>query len=123
MTGPTSVFGSRPLPTRSAFDALDEFLDKFLIDLFMNDQPRRRRAALAARAERSPNRAFDGVVDIGIVHHDDRVLAAHLEADDLVIAGALLGDDPAGFGRAGKRDQPHVGMADQRRDRRLHHGR
>ena len=86
MTGPTSVFASRPLPTRSFLTFSTSFSTELFVDLFVNDQPRRSRAALPAGAERSPQRAFDGVVDIGVVHHDDRVLAAHLERDDLVVA-------------------------------------
>ena len=41
-------------------------------------------AALAGGAERAPEDAFDGQVEIGVVHDDDGVLAAHLERDALV---------------------------------------
>src|SRR5436190_4251021 len=94
---------------------LDERGAEFFIDLFVNDEPRRRGASLAARSERTPQRTFDGVVDVGIVHHDDGVLSAHFETDDLVVAGALFGDDLAGRGRACERDQPNVFMSDHRR--------
>ena len=40
------------------------------------------------RAERAPERAFDRVVDVGVVHHDDGVLAAHLERADRIALGA-----------------------------------
>ena len=54
----------------------------------MNHNARRSRAALAGRAERAPERAFDGVIDVGIIHDDDRVLAAHFERADRIALGA-----------------------------------
>ena len=104
-------------------DLFDKLFAEFLVDLFVNDEPRRSRAPLSARAECTPQRAFDRVVDIGVVHHDDRVLAAHFEADDLVVAGTLLGDDPPGRGRAGERDQPNILDGRQAPRRRLRRGR
>ncbi len=72
------------------FDLFDELFAEFFVDLFVNDQSRRRRAALPARSECSPQRAFDSVIDVSVVHHDDGVFTAHFEADDLVVAGHIV---------------------------------
>src|SRR3712207_8100631 len=47
------------------------------------------------------------------------VLAAHLERADGVAVGACGGDDAAGLGRAGERDEPDRRVLDDRRARRL----
>ena len=53
-----------------------------------NDRAARRRAALSGRAERAAGDALGGLLEIGVVHHDHRVLPAHLE---LHLAQALRG--------------------------------
>ena len=49
----------------------------------MHDHAARSGAALTGRAEGGPEDAVDGEVEVGVVHHDDRVLAAELEVDVL----------------------------------------
>src|SRR4029079_2125515 len=59
--------------------ALDELRLERLVDLRPDDDAARGGAALARRAERGPEDPVDGEIDVGVVHHDDRVLAAELE--------------------------------------------
>ena len=81
-------------------------------------EPRRRGAALAGREERAVDRAFDGDVEVGVVEHDERVLAAHLELEFLHACDAGGGDALAGRDRSGERDRGDVRMPDQSSRRR-----
>ncbi len=76
----------------------------------VGDQPARSRAALACRAERAPDRSLDHQIKVGVVHHDDRVLAAHLERHSLERLGGYFRDVVADFGRAGKGEDPDLGV-------------
>ncbi len=53
------------------------------------------------------------VLDIGIVEHDERVLAAELDAALLEQAAGLCGDLAADGGRAGEADAVHGRVRDQ----------
>ena len=66
--------------------ALDELRLELVVDLLVRDHAARRGAALAGRAERRPEDPLDREVDVGVVHDDDRVLAAELEVDVLEVA-------------------------------------
>ena len=109
-----STFSSSPLPTRSAFTRADELLEERVVDGPVHEQPRGGRAALAGRAEGAPHRAVDRQVHVGVVHHEDRVLAAHLQVQALERRRAGLRDPPADLGRARVRDDLHVGVLDER---------
>ena len=50
------------------------------------------------------DRAFDRGLQVGVVEHDQRVLAAHLELELAHRAGAGGGDPPPGRDRAGEGD-------------------
>ena len=76
----------------------------------MDDDAARRRAALARRAERRPEDPVEREVEVGVVHDDDRVLAAELEVDVLQPLGGGLEHLDAGLARAGERDDGDVGM-------------
>ena len=64
--------------------------------------------------------AHDGLVQVGVVINDDRVLAAHLGDDplDMVLAGPGVGglavDQQADLARAREGDQVDAGMVHQR---------
>src|SRR6266852_1917591 len=49
------------------------------INALVNRHPAGRRAALPASSKSSPHCAIHRQIQIGIVHHDDDVLAAHLQ--------------------------------------------
>ena len=86
-----------------------------VVDLLVDEDPRRRRAVLA----RVPVAAdLDRLRDrgrVGVVEHDHRRLAAELEMDALEVRLRRAGrDQPAGLDRAGQRDEPDLRMADER---------
>ena len=60
--------------------------------------------------------AFDRLVEVGVVEHDQRRLAAELQQHGLEVPRRGLGDDPADAGRAGEVDPPHRRVRDQRLD-------
>src|SRR6266487_443161 len=59
-------------------DARDEARGELVVDGLVDDHAARGRAALARGAESRPDDAVDGQIEIGVVHDDDRVLAAEL---------------------------------------------
>ena len=102
------------LPTRSKpqlLDGGDEFFLERVVDALVRDDARCGRAALAGRPERGPHDAFDREVEIGVVHDDDRVLAAQLEVHVLECLRPGLEHLHARLARAGERDHADVGMA------------
>src|SRR5262245_64956498 len=54
-----------------SFRPLDQLAGEFLVDLLVHDQARRGGATLSRSAKRSPDGALDGIVDVGVIHHDD----------------------------------------------------
>ena len=52
-------------------------------------------------------------VEVGVVHDDDRVLAAELEVDVLEVVGRVPHHRDAGLARAGERDDGHVRVPDE----------
>ena len=84
--------------------ARDEPLLQLVVDGLVHDHAARRRAALAGGAERRPDDALDGEVEVGVVHDDDPVLAAELEVDVLEAVRGGLRHEHARLARAGERD-------------------
>ena len=88
----------------------------------MDDRDAERGAALARGAEAGEQRALDGEVEVGVVHHHERVLAAELEARALQVAPAELADLRADGARAGEADlvdEPLLERALEPAERRL----
>ena len=80
----------------------------------MQDKTARCGAPLSGRAESTPEHALERQVEVGVVHHDHRVLAAHFERDSLVHPPAGLGNGRAGRSGTGEGDERNVGMLHQR---------
>ena len=76
----------------------------------MDDDAAGRGAALAGGAERRPDDAVDGEIEVGVVHDDDPVLAAELQVDVLEVLGGGLEHRDAGLPRPGQRDHADVRM-------------
>ena len=72
-------------------------------------------AALAGGAEGSPERAFNGEVEVGVVEDDHGVLSAHFQGTGLEVGGGGLSDDAADLGGSGKGDGADAGMGDDGR--------
>ena len=94
----------RRVADRRAAQPLVELADVLVVDRLVDDRGAERRAALAGRAVAAEQRALDREVDVGVVHHDHRVLAAELEARRLQVAAAQLADLRADRARAGEAD-------------------
>ena len=94
---------------------LASFVDEGVGDRLVDDQPLGRHADLALVGEGAEHRGVDRRVEVGVVEHDERRLAAELEQDRLQVLGAQLGDllaDPRGAGEVDALDRR---MGDQRR--------
>ena len=81
------------LPARPEAQLLgrgDELRLELAVDLLVDDHAARRGAALAGGAERRPDDPVGGEVEVGVVHDDDRVLAAELEVDALEVVRAAF---------------------------------
>ena len=111
ITGPRSVSGSQPGADPHRLGPRDEPLLQLVVDALLDDDAARGGAALAGGAERRPDDALDGEVEIGVVEDDDPVLAAELEVDVLEVVGARLRHEHAGLARARERDHGHVRVA------------
>ncbi len=79
-------------------------------DRTLHQQPAAGRAHLARVPERRPHRGDHRGVEVGILEHDVRVLAAEFERDALEILGRRVRDDASHLGRAGEGDLRDAGM-------------
>ena len=84
--------------------------DELVVDRFEHVHPLDGHARLAGVEERAPYRGVGGQVDVGVLEHDHRVLAAEFQADRGEPAGGALGDLRTGGRRAGELDV--VGVVD-----------
>ena len=94
--------------------AFDQHLGNVFRHVAMDDQSAGRRAALPGRAERAPERAFDGKIEIGIFHDDLRIFAAELQGNAFEILAAHRSDLAPDCRGTGERNQLNVAMAHQR---------
>ncbi len=83
---------------------LGELGDELVVDRLVHDRGAQRRAALTGGAEAAEQGALDGQVDVGVVHHDHRVLAAELQARRLQVAPTQAADLATDRARAGETD-------------------
>ena len=115
ISGPTSVPASSGLPIGSVAYAADIFSTTSSMRESMHDHPAQRRAPLPGGAGRGERDAANDQLDVGRRRDDRRVVAAELED----AATEAAGDDTchllAHAGRAGRADQRHTGVGDQRR--------
>ena len=104
-TGPMSVPFLRASSTFSVFMLLGHRSDEAVVDAFGDDQARGRRAALAGGEEAAVQRRVHRDVQVGVVEHDHRILAAHLQLELGHARDAGLRDALAGGHRAGEADR------------------
>src|ERR1019366_6131574 len=104
--------------TVADFDVLrtrHEVIDKLGVNAFLHDDAAGGGAALSGGAESAPESAFDGKVEVRIVEHDHRILAAEFERTVLEALGRRGPHDSADLRRARKRDGTDHRMLGQRR--------
>ena len=97
-----------PRTTRSA-RARGKPRDELLAHGSVDEQSLARGAALSGAQEARRHRRFRGELEVGVVHHDDRPVAAELEHGRLARRG--LGDLATGLGRADEADAVRAGIA------------
>ena len=97
------------------FGARDEFFDELVVDFLVHGDAAGGGAALAGGAEAAPDGAVDGEIEVGVVHDDDDVLAAHFQMALFERGRAGGADDAAHFGGAGEADEVDIGMLQERR--------
>jgi hypothetical protein len=88
--------------------------DEPIVDRVRDDQPRRCGAALPGRIEGTVEAGLDRDLEIGVVEHHHRVLAAHLELELAHHPDRGLGDAAPGAERAGEADRPNVRAVEDR---------
>ena len=91
-----------------------ELLDELVGNALLNQQPARRGAALAVQRVDHEHDRIQRAIEVGVVEHDHRVLAAEFEMDALQGRGALRHDSGAGRALADKADCLDGGMLGQR---------
>ena len=120
MSGPCGDPGRRPVAHVKLRHGLGEFGDEGVVDLVLGVDAVGADAGLAHVAEFRHDRALDRGLDIGVVEHDERRVAAEFEPDLLHRARRLAHEELADLGRAGEADKAHCGvlahrLADRRR--------
>ena len=91
-----------------------ELFGEFVVHLLVHIEAVRRRAGLAHVAHLGDHRALDRGVDVGVLEHDERRVAAqfHRGLDDIV--GGLMQQLAADLGRAGERHHAHARIVQHR---------
>src|SRR6267142_2090116 len=79
---PVRTVGSKTEPQLGG--AIGQHLYEPVVNLVVQDEPAGRRTALTRRTERAPQHTLERQIQVGIVHHDHRVLPAHFERQPLV---------------------------------------
>jgi hypothetical protein len=94
--------------------ALEEALHEGLVDPFVDEELLGRHADLALVHERSEVGGLGRLVEVRVLEHDHRVLAAEFHAALLEVGAALGRDLAAHGGGAGEGDALHARVLDQR---------
>ena len=121
ISDPSGVLPLRGSPATSDPAFAASFGHEGVGDLLVDDEALGRHADLALVHERAERSGGHRGVDIGVVEHDHRRLAAEFEQRRLEIFGRDLRDDAADPRRAGEIDPAHRGMADQHFDQGRRH--
>ena len=113
ISGPCVTPASVPSPIFIAATFADSFSTNCVVDLVLGVDAVGADAGLAHVAVLRDDGAVDRGVDIGVVEHHERRVAAELEPELLHADGGLLIEDLADLGRAGEADEAHRGMLAQ----------
>src|ERR1051326_7046718 len=102
-----------PVADREGAGAVHKFIEELLVNTFLHNDTAGGSAPLAAGAEAAPERSLYGEIEVGVVEHDDGVLAAHLQRAVLETARGSFADQFADFARTGEGNGTDVRMAIQ----------
>ena len=90
-----------------------QFLGERVVDRILNVQAVGADAGLAVVAVLGNDRAFDGLIQVRVVEHDERRVAAQLQGHFLDVLGAFGHQLTTDFGRAGEGQFAHDRVAGQ----------
>ncbi len=100
------------LHRRNAFHFLAEFFDKLVIDAFFNDDARSQSYRSTLVHEVGECCCIDGVINISIIEHDDRVLAP-FQGKALASRCGSSAHLPADAAGTGEGDKLNAGIGNQ----------
>src|SRR6266481_288106 len=100
-----------------AFRALNQPVHKLAINAALHNHATGCGAALTGSTKGAPEHSFEREIEIGVIHDDDGVFAAHLQRTGFKRAGRDFTHNASDFTRSGKRNSLNVGMLHQRRSR------
>src|SRR5439155_10585376 len=106
--------GVETVPDAERLGTCDERIEELVVDPLVDHHAARGGAPLSGGAESTPYTSFNRELQIGVVHHDDDVFAAHFEVDFLERRRCLLRDRTADVGRTGKRNDADLFADDER---------
>ena len=107
ISGPCVTPALQAVADLERLDLRDQLVGEGLQHAALHVEAVRADAGLAGVAVLADHRAFDGRVDVGIVEHDERRVAAEFERELLDRVGALPHQRAADFGRAGEGELAH----------------
>ena len=110
---PSGAFALRGSPATSVAAFAASFRAKALGDRLVDDEPLRRHADLTLVHEGAEGGGGDRFVEVGVVEHQERRLAAELEQNGLQMTGGEFSDVTADPRRSGEVHTPHGRMGDQ----------
>ena len=110
MSGPWHDARLRPVADFEPADGVGQLGDEGVVNPVLRIDAVGADAGLAHVAEFRGDRAVDRGVDIGVVEHDERRVAAELEPDLLHRPRRLAHEELADLGRAGEADEAHRRM-------------
>ena len=100
-----------------------EHVEELLVHRLFDDHARSGHADLALMNEHAEAGGIDRVLEMRVLHHQQRALAAHFQIELLAAPGALDADLASDGGRAGKQNRLHARVAVQTLRRAWDHRR
>src|SRR5262249_54162672 len=104
----------QPVADFQRLRAIHQSVHELPVDTLLHDDAAGRCTTLPGRSKRPPEPALDGEVEISVIEHDHRVLAAKLKRTMLEALGSSGADNASDFGRTGQRDRTNIRMLRQR---------
>ncbi len=102
--------GASASPTRRADDLRGQRAHKAIVNPVGHDDSARSRASLAGGEKRAVERALNRAVEIAVIQHDERILAAHLQLHACLMRHRRAGDASTNALRTGKRNRRDIRM-------------
>src|SRR5262249_40620262 len=109
------------VPQRHGTRPIHETTQELVVHRVLQNETTSGSATLARCPERATKNTIERQVEVRIVHHDHRVLSAHLQREALVHSSTNLAYDSTGLRGSCERDHRNFGMIDDRGAHALSH--